>query len=306
MFLIDLVQQLNLLEYINRGGFIVYILIALNILGFSIMLWKFLVMTVAKFRKEATAIKIVKIIENSNRKYEEKTFRNALDKYLTGLESGLNTVKIIASISPLLGLLGTVIGVLNSFDSISKSGLGDPTIFSTGISIALITTVAGLIVAIPHYIGYNYLIAFIDNLEHKIEERVISKLWEKRRETIVPDLTPLIDVVFILLIFFIVSSVFKKEELVLILDLPSSSAQELEIKPKEITLEISTGKFAIYGKEVSIEELEKKLSEVTNKKNNVIVRIDKNVVYERVVSVLDILQKYDLNNLSLVTKKDDY
>lgn len=128
----------------------------------------------------------------------------------------------------------------------------------------------------------------------------------KRRETIVPDLTPLIDVVFILLIFFIVSSVFKKEELVLILDLPSSSAQELEIKPKEITLEISTGKFAIYGKEVSIEELEKKLSEVTNKKNNVIVRIDKNVVYERVVSVLDILQKYDLNNLSLVTKKDDY
>jgi len=176
LFLIDLVQQLNLLEYINRGGFIVYILIALNILGFSIMLWKFLVMTVAKFRKEATAIKIVKLIENSNRKYEEKTFRNALDKYLSGLESGLNTVKIIASISPLLGLLGTVIGVLNSFDSISKSGLGDPTIFSTGISIALITTVAGLIVAIPHYIGYNYLIVFIDNLEHKIEERVISKL----------------------------------------------------------------------------------------------------------------------------------
>ena len=125
----------------------------------------------------------------------------------------------------------------------------------------------------------------------------------KRRETIAPDLTPLIDVVFILLIFFIVSSVFKKEELVLILDLPSSNAQELEIEPKEISLEISTGKFAIYGNEVSIEELEKKLSEVTNKKNNVIVRIDKNVVYERVVSVLDILQKYDLNNLSLITKK---
>jgi len=125
----------------------------------------------------------------------------------------------------------------------------------------------------------------------------------KRRETIAPDLTPLIDVVFILLIFFIVSSVFKKEELVLILDLPSSNAQELEIEPKEISLEISTGKFAIYGNEVSIEELEKKLSEVTNKKNSVIVRIDKNVVYERVVSVLDILQKYDLNNLSLITKK---
>lgn len=169
-------MMFELLDYINRGGIIVYILIVLNIIGFSIMLWKFLVISIAKFRKESVAKRIVETIESSNNKYEEKTFQNALDKYVTGLESGLNTVKIIASIAPLIGLLGTVIGVLNSFDSISKAGLGDPTIFSTGISIALITTVAGLIVAIPHYIGYNYLIGFIDKLEHKIEERVISKL----------------------------------------------------------------------------------------------------------------------------------
>lgn len=169
-------MMFELLDYINRGGIIVYILIVLNIIGFSIMLWKFLVISIAKFRKESVAKRIVETIESSNNKYEEKTFQNALDKYVTGLESGLNTVKIIASIAPLIGLLGTVIGVLNSFDSISKVGLGDPTIFSTGISIALITTVAGLIVAIPHYIGYNYLIGFIDKLEHKIEERVISKL----------------------------------------------------------------------------------------------------------------------------------
>ncbi|WP_320036042.1 MotA/TolQ/ExbB proton channel family protein [Halarcobacter sp.] len=176
MFLVDLVSELNLMEYINRGGIIVYILIALNILGFSIMLWKFIELFIAKFQKDSTANKITNLIKENDDKYEEKVLRNALDKYLNKLESGLNTIKIIASISPLLGLLGTVIGVLNSFDSISKSGLGDPAIFSTGISIALVTTVAGLIVAIPHYIGYNYLIGFIDNLEHKIEERVIVKL----------------------------------------------------------------------------------------------------------------------------------
>lgn len=176
MFLIEFIEQLNLIDYINRGGAIVYILIVLNILGFSIMLWKFIIITIAKFRKEATAEKIFQIIEKSEDKYKNRSFKNSLDKYLNELESGLNTVKIIASISPLLGLLGTVIGVLNSFDSISKLGLGDPTVFSTGISIALITTVAGLIVSIPHYIGYNYLIGFIDNLEHKIEEKVISKL----------------------------------------------------------------------------------------------------------------------------------
>lgn len=174
--LISLINELNLIDYINRGGIIVYILIGLNIIGFSIMLWKFLIIMIAKLRKEAIAQKIVNQLENNDRKYEEKTIQNALNKYLNGLESGLNTVKIIASISPLLGLLGTVVGVLNSFDAISKSGLGDPAIFSTGISVALITTVAGLIVSIPHYIGYNYLVGFIDNIEHKIEERVISKL----------------------------------------------------------------------------------------------------------------------------------
>ncbi len=127
----------------------------------------------------------------------------------------------------------------------------------------------------------------------------------KRRETIAPDLTPLIDVVFILLIFFIVSSVFKKEELALILDLPSSQAQELEIEPKEISIEINKNKLAIYGKEISFKELDGKLSEINDKKNNIIVRIDKDVIYERIVKVLDSLQKYNLNNLSLVTKKEE-
>lgn len=127
---------------------------------------------------------------------------------------------------------------------------------------------------------------------------------KKRRETITPDITPLIDVVFILLIFFIVSSVFKKEELALILDLPSSSAQEHEVEPKEVSIEINKEKIAIYGKEVTLEELDQKLSKINDKKNNIIVRIDKDVIYSKIVKVLDNLQKYDLNNLSLVTKKE--
>ena len=127
----------------------------------------------------------------------------------------------------------------------------------------------------------------------------------KARETISPDLTPLIDVVFILLIFFIVSSVFKKEELALVLNLPSSEAQEFEVEPKEISIEINKNKIAILGEEIDFEELDKKLSEIQDKKKNIIVRIDKDVIYSRIVKVLDNLQKYDLNNLSLVTKKEE-
>ena len=123
----------------------------------------------------------------------------------------------------------------------------------------------------------------------------------KRREPLGIDLTPVVDVVFILLIFFIVSSVFKKDELALMLDLPTSEAQALEVKENEIFIELSPSKLAIKGIEVSFESLEDNLKEIKDKKKSVIVRIDKKVEYERVVKVLDLLQKYNLNNLALVT-----
>jgi biopolymer transport protein ExbD len=94
----------------------------------------------------------------------------------------------------------------------------------------------------------------------------------KKRESIAPDLTPLIDVVFILLIFFIVSSVFKKEELALVLDLPSSQAQALEIKEKEIFIELSSDKLALFGEEVSLEDFDRQLSKIDNKKRTIIYK----------------------------------
>lgn len=126
----------------------------------------------------------------------------------------------------------------------------------------------------------------------------------KRREALTPDLTPLIDVVFILLIFFIVSSVFKKEELALMLNLPASSAKEAKVELKQISIELSSTKLAYLGKEISFDKLDDKLSKITKKNKPVIVRIDKSVPYERVVKILDILQKYSLNNLALITKED--
>lgn len=127
----------------------------------------------------------------------------------------------------------------------------------------------------------------------------------KRREQLGIDLTPVIDVVFILLIFFIVSSVFKKEELALMLDLPQADAKAMEIDEEQIFVELSENKLAIKGIEVSFESLEDNLKEIKNNKKPIIVRIDKKVQYQRVVKVLDLLQKYNLNNLALVTNEQD-
>ncbi len=125
----------------------------------------------------------------------------------------------------------------------------------------------------------------------------------KRREQLGIDLTPVIDVVFILLIFFIVTSVFKKEELALMLDLPEANAKETQIKDDQIFIELSQDKLAIKGIEVSFISLEDNLKQIKNNKKPVIVRIDKNTTYDRVTRVLDLLQKYNLNNLALVTNK---
>ncbi len=162
---------MDLLVYIDRGGIIVYILLFLNIIGFSVMLWKLYILVLSKGQQK-------KIVDNIAQNVDLKdniVVKNEINIGVKGLETGLNTIKIIAIVSPLFGLLGTVIGVLNAFDNITANGLGDPTIFSGGISVALITTVAGLIVAIPHYIGYNYFIGVLDSLELKIEQQVLAK-----------------------------------------------------------------------------------------------------------------------------------
>ena len=127
----------------------------------------------------------------------------------------------------------------------------------------------------------------------------------KKRDTISPDLTPLIDVVFILLIFFIVTSVFKKEQLALILNLPESNAKELIVELKDVSIELSQSSLAIHGIKILENELDEKLSKIKNKKSNIIVRIDEKVQYKRIVKILDSLKKYELNNLSLVTNNSN-
>ncbi len=155
---------MDLMSYIDKGGIIVYILIGLNIIGFTIILWKFF-----------TLIRKNKIIENIKDNINPNRPITAQIEYeVQKLETGLTTIKNIATISPLLGLLGTVIGVYISFEEITAKGLGDPTIFSNGIGIALITTIAGIIVAIPHQIAYNHFISMLDNIELKAKKELVG------------------------------------------------------------------------------------------------------------------------------------
>jgi len=125
-----------------------------------------------------------------------------------------------------------------------------------------------------------------------------------KRAKISPDLTPLIDVVFILLIFFMVTSVFKTQELALDLNLASSSSNILKKQPKDISIELSQSKLALDGKIISISQLTTNITKIDNK-TIVLFRIDENVKYKRFIEILDILKKYNFDNINLITKKLD-
>lgn len=123
----------------------------------------------------------------------------------------------------------------------------------------------------------------------------------KRREALGLDLTPLIDVVFILIIFFIVSSTFKDEKAILNLTLPSSQGENLKIEKKQISLELSKDALAYDGEKIDFTTLQSKLKNIKDKQKPIIVNIDSSVPYNRVVELLNILQLNELNNLALVT-----
>ena len=108
----------------------------------------------------------------------EETGRHAtfeLNRYL-------NTLGTIASISPLLGLLGTVIGMIKVFAAITTEGIGDPTVLANGISEALITTAAGLSVAIPTLMFYRYFLGRVEGFVVHMEQEALKLVEMVQRE----------------------------------------------------------------------------------------------------------------------------
>ena len=167
---------MRLLDFINAGGSITWILVGMNILGISIIFWRIFVMRDFKKKLDAEA----KVVANDiSSQYKTKTLlshlelvKDAISRRVHELELGMTSIKVIATTAPLLGLLGTVIGIYEAFQVISATGLDDPGKFASGISYALITTIVGLIVAIPHYIAHNYLSGELDSLELQLEKHI--------------------------------------------------------------------------------------------------------------------------------------
>jgi biopolymer transport protein ExbB len=114
----------------------------------------------------------------ANRHRDRAVMLEAIDdagRHVThDLERFLTTLGTIAAISPLLGLLGTVTGMIRTFKAITVAGVGNPAAMAGGISEALFTTAAGLLVAIPALVAYRYLRGRVDGLVIQMEKESIK------------------------------------------------------------------------------------------------------------------------------------
>ncbi|MFI3265929.1 MAG: MotA/TolQ/ExbB proton channel family protein [Rikenellaceae bacterium] len=122
---------------------------------------------------------IDKGIVRMNRSSEEvhRAIENVANLEVSKLENGLPFLATISGGAPMIGFLGTVIGMVEAFMNLSQAGGSvDMSLLSSGMYTAMITTVAGLIVGIPAYFGYNYLVARIERLIFEMESNTVAFL----------------------------------------------------------------------------------------------------------------------------------
>ncbi|MGD8587235.1 MAG: MotA/TolQ/ExbB proton channel family protein [Chromatiales bacterium] len=125
-----------------------------------------------------------------NRQHSKEIMKESIEEVgrqvVHELERYLNSLGTIAAISPLLGLLGTVFGMIDVFSVIVTAGVGDPAVLAGGISQALITTAAGLSVAIPTLFFHRYFMGVVDDLVLAMEEqalKMVEVIHGEREET---------------------------------------------------------------------------------------------------------------------------
>lgn len=179
-----LVQKPNLKERIIQGGLIGYVIIFIGLIGVLISLERLivLVLTGRKVQKQLKSKKpgdnplgrIMQVYEN-NPDVGTETLDLKLDeailKEIPKIQRGLAALALLAAVSPLLGLLGTVTGIIETFQSITLYGTGDPRVMSGGISQALVTTVMGLLVAIPLLLFHSFLSSKSNALVQILDEK---------------------------------------------------------------------------------------------------------------------------------------
>ena len=189
----------SIVERIQQGGTIGYIIIALGVIGLLIALWRLfaLLQISAGMRRQLSdklaakddnalgRVMIASLGDRTDAELLEARLDEAVLRELPAIERGQSIIKLLAGIAPLMGLLGTVTGMIATFQAITAFGSGDAKLMAAGISQALITTVLGLIVAVPLLLLHSWVASRSRELVHILDEQsagIIAEAQESSRK----------------------------------------------------------------------------------------------------------------------------
>ncbi|RLU01063.1 MotA/TolQ/ExbB proton channel family protein [Ketobacter sp.] len=200
-----LIRQLGhspaLAERVAQAGWIGVIILALGGVGALLALWRigYLLWVTARVNAQLKQLHTpsagnplgrVLLQAGRVRTANQENYQFKLDEMvlaeLPALERGQNFIKLLAAVAPLLGLLGTVTGMILTFQSISLFGNGDPKLMAGGISQALMTTVLGLVVAIPLLFSHSFVVSLSRNLVQRLDEQSAGLLAARLERTEAP------------------------------------------------------------------------------------------------------------------------
>lgn len=184
-----LARKPKLLDRIRQGAEVGYLILTLGGIGLLIALWQLtrMLITEAGVQRQLkhpsrpqdnNPLGRVMLAAASAHQSAQAELRvdEAILKELPKLEQGQSFLKLLAAVAPLLGLLGTVVGMITTFQSITLFGTSDPKLMAGGISQALITTVLGLVVAIPLLFSHNLLSTRTKRLAQRLQEKSLALL----------------------------------------------------------------------------------------------------------------------------------
>lgn len=179
-------QKATMMERYHAGGVVGYIITVMLAIGLLIGVYKLVTLTLisGKMRAQLGNIdapsdanplgRILKVYQ-ANKAADTENLELKLDeailRELPSIDSGINIIKIFAAIAPLLGLLGTVLGMIATFQQITLFGTGDPRIMAGSISMALVTTAQGIIAALPLILTHSIVAARSKSIVHILDEQ---------------------------------------------------------------------------------------------------------------------------------------
>ncbi|MCK9329538.1 MAG: MotA/TolQ/ExbB proton channel family protein [Candidatus Cloacimonetes bacterium] len=201
-----------LVKLFVEGGWVMWPMLILTIWGMAMCIWKIVALSYAKINLNNFLNEILPLIKN--KKYKEaselayktrgpvasvthsallkadksieaveKAIENAATIEMAFLEKGFININTTINLAPMFGFFGTILGMIEAFDSIARAGEVDPTIVADGIKVALITTMAGLAIAIPVQFINNVLLQMVDGLVldmQRASDKIIESVVENQ------------------------------------------------------------------------------------------------------------------------------